>query len=60
VGEGVKSSGLPYVKIGFSDLSHFTFCPSLSHRKVTPPFEVNETVHRDATMKITNKMHYID
>jgi hypothetical protein len=23
-------------------------------------FDVHESVHRDTTMKITNKMHYID
>jgi len=25
-----------------------------------PNLDVHESVHRDTTMKITNKMHYID
>jgi len=24
------------------------------------PFDIHESEHRDTTMKITNKMHYID
>ena len=37
------------------------FC-SLSSRMEheTEKFDVHESVHRDTTMKITNKMHYID
>jgi hypothetical protein len=27
--------------------------------EVVNEFDVHESVHRDATMKITNKMHYI-
>jgi len=31
-----------------------------SHQHVLDGLDVHKSVHRDTTMKITNKMHYID
>jgi len=39
---------------GFKGLNHYTI---LEEETI---LDVHESVHRDTTVKITNKMHYID
>jgi hypothetical protein len=41
-----------------SNVLHFPSCVNKTPN--TKMFDFHETVHRDTTMKITNKMHYID
>jgi len=39
---------------------HVQNLPNYSNSKVKQSLAVHKSVHRDTTMKITNKMHYID
>jgi len=47
---------------GFKGLTMYS-CAAVfenNNQLVCSDFDVRESVHRDTTMKITNKMHYID
>jgi hypothetical protein len=40
--------------------AHLAENGALTKKQKVSSFDVHESVHRDTTMKITNKIHYID